>query len=99
MSDTHPKDRQCDCHSYNWEIGKTPEAVVNGVSLDACIADTIRYLWDNGVSTQGSCCGHNRTTPSIVLADGEENYSRIRKLIAEKDDRYYELSQWRRVLV
>lgn len=99
----------CNCHSYNWEIGTEPERVVpkpdwlhkqgDTVSLDACIADLVLELWDNGVRTLSSCCGHNRAPASIVLSDNEENYSDIHQLIVDLDGRYVELSQWRRVIV
>lgn len=69
------------------------------VSIDACIAPVIQHLWNNGVNTAGSCCGHGKEPPSIVLGDGAENYSQIRQWIKEKDSRWFELSQWKRVLV
>ena len=99
-------DKPCTCHSYNPDTGDKDEVGLlnqggETVWIDACIAPVIKHLWDNEVYTEGSCCGHNGRfgTPSIVLAVGEENYSHIRELIAEKDDRYYELTQWKRVVV
>lgn len=104
---------KCSCHSYNGDFGSEPEVLLTmltsispegerkykEVAIDACIAPVIQHLWDNGVNTGGSCCGHNNNSPSIVLGDGSENYSQIRKWIKEKDNRWFELSQWRRVLV
>lgn len=29
-----------------------------GCLIDICIANEIKELWDKGVSTYGSCCGH-----------------------------------------
>lgn len=106
------KDR-CDCHSYNGDFGSVPEVrlkmlvsispegerTYKNVMIDACIAPVIQHLWNNGVPTGGSCCGHGKKPPSIVLEQGAENYSQIREWIKEKDDRWFELSQWRRVLV
>lgn len=69
------------------------------VNIDACIAPILKHLWQNNVVTEGSCCGHNRQSPSIVLGQGVENYSEVRKLIKQKDSRWFELSQWKRVLV
>lgn len=66
----------CNCQSYNRpEIGATPAVVRRGVSLDACIADQIEALWDAGVETLGSCCGHAARlapAPSVVLARPEQ---------------------------
>jgi len=107
------ENKKCECHSYNGECGKPPEVkmtMLSGVTadgerlykdimIDACISELIQHLWDHGVVTLSSCCGHNIATPSIVLAGGEENFSKIRDLIAEKDNRFFELSQWRRVIV
>lgn len=75
------------------------ERAYKDVAIDACIAPVIKHLWDNGVTTGGSCCGHSKAPPSIVLAEGVENYSQIRQLIKEKDNRWFELSQWKRVFV
>lgn len=94
------------CYSYNGDFGRVKTVQLqhktNGTkSIDACIAPVIKHLWDNGVWTIGSCCGHGGRfgTRSIVLGENEDNYSRIRELIKEKDNRYFELSQWKRVIV
>lgn len=93
------------CHSYNADIGETPEVKLQttdgSAMIDACIAPVIQHLWDSGIWTIGSCCGHGGVLgrPSIILGEHEDNYSHIRKLIKEKDSRYFELSQWKRVIV
>lgn len=95
----------CTCHSYNADIGTTPEVLIKmgdkAIAIDACIAPVLMHLWDNGIHTLGCCCGHNGKfgTPSIVLAEGVDNYSRIRELIKQKDSRHFELTQWKRVIV
>lgn len=87
------------------------KAPVTGESVyvDTCIAKVIQHLWDNDIWTENSCCGHigsdNRPQywgsagPSIVLGSAVDNYSCVRELIAEVDDRKFELSQWKRVVV
>ncbi|MFK4897368.1 hypothetical protein [Lactococcus petauri] len=105
----------CNCYSYNAVCGEDKEtelkAPVIGKSIfvDACIAKVIQHLWDNDIWTESSCCGHigadNRPEywgsagPSIVLGSTVDNYSRVRELIAEVEDRRFELSQWKRVVV
>lgn len=105
----------CNCYSYNADCGKDKAIELKAphtdksVSVDACIAPVIQHLWDNDIWTENSCCGHigadNRPEywgdagPSIVLGSGVDNYSRVRELIAEVDDRQFRLSQWKRVIV
>lgn len=60
----------CKCHSYNLhdpiENGddKTRETIIlrDGISIqvDACIAPIIKEMWDSGVHTLESCCGHEK---------------------------------------
>ena len=40
--------------------------------LDACIAPAVRALNAAGFETSGSCCGHGKTVPRVMLADGSE---------------------------
>lgn len=99
------------CKSYNWDIGETPEVIlprpdwmqdgerVNGVPVDACIADVVEHLWDKGVITLNSCCGHGREIPSLVLGQGEADYKKIEEFIADKDSRTFKLLQWKLVQV
>lgn len=101
------------CHSYNGQFGETKEVLLTklvsilpdgekrykDIAIDACIAPVIKHLWNNDVNTLSSCCGHGNRPPSIVLGNTEEKYSHIRRLISEKDNRQFELSQWKRVLV
>lgn len=44
---------------------KTPNAIL--VDIDTCIASEIGYLWHHGITTLGSCCGHNKLPPSVVV--------------------------------
>ena len=45
---------------------------VDVIWLDACIAPAVRALNAAGFETAGSCCGHGRDVPSVMLADGCE---------------------------
>jgi hypothetical protein len=97
---------KCNCHSYNADIGAVKEVSVQHRTMgtkciDACIAPVIQKLWDGGIWTSGCCCGHNGVfgMPSIVLGENEDNYKKIRSLIKEVDDRTFELTQWKRVIV
>lgn len=66
------------------------------VCVDACIATVVVYLWGCEIVTLGSCCGHGRDRPSLVLGQ-HEDMAVVRVRIAEVDDRTWDLSQWRLV--
>ena len=44
--------------------GKAPSQR-KSISVDRCIADEIKWLWNQGIITTGNCCGHN-TSPAYV---------------------------------
>lgn len=69
-------------------------------SIDYCISPVLENLWKNGVETESSCCGHNGVysdNPSIVLSHppAKELAEVIRELIAEVDDRHFDLHAWK----
>ena len=63
----------CGCISINVEAwgGHRPPLLLTSpfsgrqVSIDACIAPLIQDLWNAGVQTVGSCCGHGQEIPMI----------------------------------
>jgi len=75
---------KCECISNNRpDTGGTEKSVYRkfpksfnyedkqGVFIDPCIADIIQELWNAGVETLGSCCGHNGSFgfPSVIIAN------------------------------
>lgn len=40
-----------------------------GICVDKCIADQVIYLWEHGVKTYGSCCGHNKKQGFINVGE------------------------------
>jgi hypothetical protein len=66
------------------------------ICIDACIADTIQHLWNSGITTLNSCCGHGRLKPSIVLGQSCDHDSAdiARHLIQQVDDRDFSLLSW-----
>lgn len=100
----------CECKSYNWDIGEVPEKVlvvpndiaiqIGGkpeVCVDDCIAHVIKHLWENKIVTFGSCCGHNKQAPSIIVEEScsEERANQIEDLIKQVDDRNFDLLSWK----
>lgn len=48
------------------------------VTIDTCIATEIGYLWHQDVVTLNSCCGHQKMSPSVVVA--EESVGKMHQL-------------------
>ncbi len=97
----------CNCLSYNkpeWG-GDKPEIILptpswserkNGICVDACISDAILMLWENGIMTEGCCCGHNKNNPSVVISTNSEG-NKTKELLKLNDGRDWEVMQWQLV--
>ena len=48
------------------------------ISIDVCIWPFVKELWSHDIQTGGSCCGHGKEEPSVVLV----NYDDIGDAIA-----------------
>ncbi len=77
-----------------WTARAVPE---NGICIDACIAGVVLAVWDQGVRTLGSCCGHGKRPPSLVLTEDVEQPALARQVMGELGDRTWELLQWQLV--
>lgn len=42
------------------------------ITVDKCIVNEIKYLWELGIKTAGSCCGHNLGAPMINPLNDED---------------------------
>lgn len=63
----------CNCKnvelgSFDKQIEIYHQALGRKIWVDTCIAEEVIELLSNGVKITGSCCGHNKTIPSIVVA-------------------------------
>lgn len=69
----------CNCASYNAATPGDPEVILTikdyfpemisdreTVCVDRCIAPVVQLLWQAGIWTLNSCCGHNKEAPSII---------------------------------
>ena len=54
-------------------------------TIDVCILPEIKALWDRGIPTVASCCGHNRIAGSIIVP--EEYAGRMDALGYRRDRR------------
>ena len=100
----------CNCQSYNMGGGETPQVVLNpnkhfktdnpsrNVSVDACIAPQVEYLWSQGVWTVGSCCGHDSDRkPHIIVDEGTDPAKAATILRMIDPGREWEVYQWQLV--
>ncbi|GEM_PF-3972161 len=46
-------------HMHQYRDSRLKQGLSSKVSIDPCIYDEICQLWDMGIITYGSCCGHN----------------------------------------
>jgi hypothetical protein len=96
----------CDCHSYNGDFGEKPEVPLDPPSwsdrtqpimVDACIAHVVQHLWNQGVVTLSSCCGHGKRPPSVVLSGDPWSPIEVQQTIADVDGRAWDVYQWQLV--
>ena len=67
------------------------------VYVDKSISKTIQHLWEHNIYTKGSCSGHGKENPNIVVENDmcPENAEIIKKLIAEIDGRQWDILSWK----
>lgn len=75
------------------------------VSVDYCIAEVIKAIWDSGIDTGGCCCGHNMENPSVILRGQElvgrgedgalDEVGRVQEIIDRLDGREWDILSWR----
>lgn len=99
---------KCTCRSYNWEIGETPEVILDPnkyfpfqtpaktVCVDACIAEQIETLWNAGIWTMACCCGHNKQPPDVVLSEHQQA-KEAKRILSVIDDRNWKVKAWKLV--
>lgn len=66
------------------------------VCVDACIAHVVQGLWDAGIPTLNSCCGHGKEKPSIVMTDHMDP-DVVLHALSKLDPRAWTVSRWERV--
>jgi len=104
---------RCSCLSYNWDIGTVPNVMLpapswssqESICIDACIADAILALWDEGIQTGASCCGHGGFVPDwidgavphgpeVIVMDNEDAELAARVLRRVDQSRHWKVLQW-----
>lgn len=64
------------------------------IAIDRCIADVVQALWAEGLTTLGSCCGHGKVAPSLVLTSDPIEETTAAALRRMDPDRSWTLYQW-----
>lgn len=63
----------CDVGTYECqEIACFCECCGRPIYVDKCIAKEVARLRDMGIRTLGSCCGHGKLEPSIVVDERDD---------------------------
>ena len=70
------------------------------VSIDSCIVDQIKVLWNAKIETLGCCCGHDK--PKLggisLIIDckySDDEIKSIAALLKQSDTRNWHILQWR----
>ena len=69
------------------------------ISIDEGIVETIKHLWKNDIITLNCCQGISSYLdgrPTIIISEGykKTDIDRIKKIIADVDDRNVAILQW-----
>lgn len=65
-------------HMSEYRQARVEDGLSPKVSIDRCLVPEVRKLWGQGVSTRGSCCGHNKKPGYIAVA--EEDVPKMKRL-------------------
>lgn len=56
-------------HMEEYRDKRVAAGLSDCISIDRCILDEIKHLWSLGIHTRGCCCGHNKVSGMINVAD------------------------------
>lgn len=72
--------------------------IFRDIPVDACIADIIAEIWDKGVETVESCCGHGKMDGYIMLRNNapQEEVDIVAQVLKEHG-RTIPILSWMRV--
>jgi len=54
------------------DLSHTGKARWKNTQIDSCIANLVSALQQGGIDMRASCCGHSKTSGSILLQDGRK---------------------------
>lgn len=56
-------------HMREYKKRKIANSGTGQICVDPCIFEEIKYLWSLGITTYGSCCGHNTHESMVNVHD------------------------------
>lgn len=77
----------------DWLYSEESRKRDKGIAVDTCIASVIKHLWDQKVTTRGSCCGHSKNPPSVIV-ETHEDPNKVLAIIKEVDNRDWIVARW-----
>ena len=54
------------------DLSHTGKEYWKDAKIDSCIAPIVKALQEGGIDMRGSCCGHGKQSPEILLQDGRK---------------------------
>ena len=73
-----PQSRECydqmivvdiPAHMDGYRNARLKAGLSSQICIDPCIYDEIKSLWNAGIYTYGSCCGHNLNESFVTVAE------------------------------
>lgn len=56
-------------HMQKYRDNRLAAGLSENISIDTCILQEVKRLWSLGIHTRGCCCGHNKVSGMINVAD------------------------------
>jgi hypothetical protein len=56
-------------HMQEYRRMLNPDCCDKQISVDECIADELKEIWAEGITTTGSCCGHFRYAGEVFVIE------------------------------
>lgn len=60
-------------HMKAYKDNRLKLSLSSKICIDPCIYEEIYMLWDSGITTYGSCCGHNVNESFVNVAECDIN--------------------------
>lgn len=57
----------------------------NKVSIDQCIVEEIKYLWENNIHTYHCCCGHGVRKGNVIVDKKDTNKMKKLGYVIDKE--------------
>lgn len=86
----------CERQDMNCEVPVFCESVGYEVDIERCILPEVMNLWEHGITTYCSCCGHSKEEGYIVV--GESDRQKIAELGYEIKNDHHKCKHFNNVI-